>query len=189
MTQSDPPPDGVDDPDMGDVFEDLEELEALVDSTEERERVRETMRTLHHAREQSRFGRLKGAFGTRDAGEALVGSFLFGIPMIVEDGTLAAGRYIAQRPLFFGLTVVFGVTLTVGILHAAGFEDIEADRLFGIVPVRLLGVLVIAVGMAFGLLTLWGRIDWTNPWIATGQSTVTAMVMAVGAALGDILPE
>jgi len=174
---------------MGDVFEELEELEGLVDRPEEQAQVRETMRTLHRARDRSRLGRLRGAFGSRDAGEALVGSFLVGIPMIVEEGTLDVGRYIATSPLYFGLTVAFGLTLTLGILHAARFREIEEDLLFDVVPVRLPSILTIAIVTGFGLMTIWGRVDWTTPWIALSQGTVTAMVMAVGAAIGDILPE
>lgn len=190
MQQQDPPPESAEeDLGIGDVFEELEELEGIVDSHEEREQVRETMRTLHRARDRTGLGRLKSAFGTRDAGEALVGSFLIGIPMIVEEGTLEVGRFIADTPLYFGLTVAFGMALTLGILHAARFQEIEADLLYGVVPVRLVSILTIAVVMAFGLMTIWGRVDWAEPWIAVGQSTVTALVMAVGAAIGDILPE
>jgi hypothetical protein len=39
------------------------------------------------------------------------------------------------------------------------------------------------------LLTLWGRVAWTEPYVASGQLAVTAIVMAVGASLGDILTE
>jgi len=190
MQRQNPPPETTDaTQDIGDVFEELEELEEIVDSPEEREQVRETMRTLHRARDGTRLGRLRSAFGSRDAGEALVGSFLFGIPMIVEEGTLDVGRYIAGSPLYFGLTVAFGLTLTLGILHAARFAEIKDDLLFGVVPVRLVSILIIAVAMALGLMTIRGRVDWAEPWIAVGQSTVTAVVMAVGAAIGDILPE
>jgi uncharacterized membrane protein len=190
MQRREPHPESAaDDTGIDDVFDELEELEGIVDSPEEREQVRETMRTLSRADTRSRLGQLRGAFGSRDAGEALVGSFLIGIPMIVEEGTLDVGRHIAGSPLYFGLTVAFGLTLTLGILHAARFAEIEADLLFGIVPVRLISILTIALVTAFGLMTIWGRVDWSTPWIALSQATVTAMVMAVGAAIGDILPE
>jgi len=42
---------------------------------------------------------------------------------------------------------------------------------------------------ALVLMTAWGRVDWaTEPAVAASQSLVTAVVMAVGASLGDILP-
>jgi hypothetical protein len=50
-------------------------------------------------------------------------------------------------------------------------------------------ILVIAGGLSVGLMTLWGRVDWGEPSVAAAQCLVTAVVMAVGASLGDILPE
>lgn len=176
------------DPDLDDAMDELEELEALVDSPEEREQVREAMRTLRRAQPRP-FGRLRSAFGLRDIGEALVGSVLFGIPMIVEDGTLDAGAHIATRPFALAFTAVVGVGLVVGILRTVEFEKVQADLLFGVVPVRLLGLLGVAAVSAFVLLTVWGRVDWADPQVAAGQTLVTALVMAVGASLGDILPE
>lgn len=176
-------------PDIEDVLADLESLEGMVDSERERDQIRETMRTARRVRDRSVLGGFRNAFGSRDAGEALVGSFLFGIPMIVEDGTLDVGRHIAAVPLSFGLTVAFGMTLTLGILHAGRFRRVEANLLFGIVPLRLVSIVGIAGVTAFALMTIWGRVDWATPWVALGQTTVTAVVMAVGAAIGDVLPE
>lgn len=184
------PEDGVDapPPDIDDALDELEELEEIVDSPEERERVRETMRTLRRARPPRTFGRLRDDFDARDAGEALVGSLVFGVPMLVEDGTIDVGRYIANHPPYFLLTVGVGIVVLVGILHAVRFEAVEEDLLFGVVPVRLVGIVVIAVGTAAVMMTAWGRVDWSEPWVATCQTTVTAVVMAIGAALGDIIP-
>lgn len=174
-------------PDIEDVFDELEALEEVVDTAAEREQVRATMRTLQRAR-RPRLGRLRDTFDSRDVGESLVGSFLFGIPMIVEDGTLAAGSYVSTRPAFAAVTLLFGLGLIGGILHAAEVERIEEDLLFGVVPIRLVSIAVVAVGMAVGLLTVWGRVDWATPLVAGGQTMVTAIVMAVGASLGDVLP-
>lgn len=175
-------------PDIDDVFEELEELAELVDSPDERDQVLETMQTLRRSRSNRLIGRLRDTFDSRDVGEALVGSFVFGIPMVVEGGTLEVGAYIATRPLLLGLTLAFGVTLVYGILHAVAFERIEADLLFGLVSIRLLVIPLIAVGMGFGLMTAWGRVDWSTPTVAAGQCLVTSTVMAVGASLGDVLP-
>lgn len=92
------------------MFEDLEELEDLVDTDEEREQVRETMHTLRQTSRRP-FRRLTDRFDSRDVGEALVGSFVFGIPMIVEDGTLEIGQYIARNRLYFLLTLPSGSCL------------------------------------------------------------------------------
>lgn len=175
------------DPSLDDAMAELEELEDLVDSQAERRQVRETMRTLRDARPRP-FGRLRDNFDLRDAGEALVGSFVFGIAMIVEEGTLEIGAYIAPRPLYIGLTALFGLAFVLGILRAVEFEKVKSDLLFGLVPVRLLGVLFIAGATALILMTVWGRVDWSTPRVAASQTLVAAVVMAVGAALGDILP-
>lgn len=173
--------------DIEDVFEELKELEGLVDSGQERRQVRKTMWALHHARHRP-LGRLKDTFDSRDVGEALVGSFVFGMPMIVENGTLEIGQFIALNPFYFLITIAFGFTLVYGILHAVEFEKVEGDLIRGLIPLRLISIPTIAGVMALGLMTLWGRVEWSSPWIAAGQVTVTAIVMAVGASLGDILP-
>lgn len=178
---------GPTNPGLGDAMDELEELEEFVDSEEEREQVRAAMRTLGRARPNP-FGRLRDTFDSRDAGEAFVGSFIFGIPMVVEEGTLEIGVFIASRPLFVGLTALLGLALVLGILRAVEFEKVEEDLLFGLVPVRLLGILFISGGTALVLMTIWGRVDWTTPRVAASQTLVAAVVMAVGASLGDILP-
>jgi uncharacterized membrane protein len=176
-----------DPPDIDDALDELEELEEMVDSPEEREQVRETMRTLRRAGDPRLFGRLRSDFDMRDAGEAVVGSLIFGVPMLVEDGTLDVGRFIAEHPPYFLSTLGLGLVIVVGILHAVGFEEVESDLLLGVVPVRLVGIVAISGGTAALLMTAWGRVDWAEPWVATCQTTVTAVVMAIGAALGDIL--
>jgi hypothetical protein len=175
-------------PDLGDAMDELAELEELVDSPEEREQVREVMWTLRRARPRT-FGRLREAFDLRDAGEALVGSFIFGIPMVVEEGTLEVGAFIAGRPLYLGLTAALGLAVVLGILRAVEFAKVEEDLVFGLIPLRLVGILTIAAGAALVLMTVWGRVDWAGePQVAASQTLVTAVVMAVGASLGDILP-
>jgi uncharacterized membrane protein len=169
-----------------DVYDELAELEAIVDSEAEREQVRETVRALGRTRRGRVVGRIRDAFDSRDAGEALVGSFVFGIPMVVEGGTLEIGQFIGHRPGAFAATLLLGAGLVVGILHAAEFEKVDDD--VGGVPVRLVTIPAIAVGMSLVLMTAWGRVDWATPAVAAGQVAVTAVVMAVGASLGDILP-
>ena len=177
------------DPDIDDVLDDLETLEDLVDAPAEREQVREAMRTARRANRPRVVGRIRDAFDLRDAGEAAVGAFVFGVPMIVEGGTLEIGDAIAGSPVAVALTGAFGFLVVLGILHAARFEAVEADLIAGVVPRRLVGILVISGGMAVGLMTLWHRVDWSTPEIAAAQCLVTAVVMAVGASLGDVLPE
>jgi uncharacterized membrane protein len=172
---------------IDDAMDELEELEEVVDSPEEREQVREAMRALRRTRPRL-FGRMRDTFDLQDAGEAFVGAFIFGIPMVVEEGTLEVGSFIATNPLYLGGTGLLGLAIVLGILRSVEFEKVEDDLLFGLVPLRLLGILFIAAGTALLLMTVWGRVDWTTPRVAASQTLVTAIVMAVGASLGDILP-
>jgi len=175
--------------DFGDVLDDLEELEELVDSDAEREQVREAMRTARRADRRRVVGRIRDSFDVRDAGEAVVGSFVFGIPMVVEGGTLEIGEAIADSVPAMALTGLLGLAFVWGVLHAARFEAIEADLLFGVIPLRLVSIVVIAGSLSVGLMTLWARVDWSEPAVAFAQCLVTGVVMAVGASLGDVLPE
>lgn len=188
-TRTDGRGDDLDDPvDIDDVFDELETLEDLVDSEAEQQQVRETMAALRRSRNRP-LARLRSGFDSRDVGEALVGSFIFGIPMVVEEGTLEVGSHIARSPLLFGPTVLFGFVTVYGILHAAEFEKVEEDLIADTIPLRILTIPLIALLMALLLMTIWGRVNWGTPTVALGQVTVTAIVMAVGASLGDILPE
>lgn len=46
-----------------------------------------------------------------------------------------------------------------------------------------------AGGLAVTLMTMRGRVSWSDPLIAGGQTMLIGIVMSVGASLGDILPE
>ena len=177
------------DANIEEVLAGLEELENIVDRDEELEQVRETMRTARHVRPQGIIGRFSEQFGLRDAGEAVVGSFIFGMPMIVEDGVLEIGRFLAERTAFLALTGLLGGVLIFGVLHAGKFEQVVEDRLFGVLPLRLVAIITITGTMAVGLMTIWGRVTWGEPMVAGSQTLLIAIVMGVGAALGDILPE
>ena len=179
---------GDGDPDMGDVFEELEELADIVDSPEEREQVREAMKTLNRAKAPTLFNRARGTVDPRDIGEQVVGAVIFGVPMVVEGGTLEVGATLATSPLGLAATLAFGVGLVVGILRAVNFQESRGSYLLGLVPRRLVGILAVATGLALFMMTTWGRVDWSDPWLATCQCAITAVVMAVGASLGDILP-
>jgi uncharacterized membrane protein len=178
-----------DDPDMGDLFDELSELEALVDTPEEREQVRETMRTAMEVNQPSIFGRVISGFDASDASEALLGALVFGIPMFVEGGTQEVGEFIATRPAYFVATNGLAVALVVGILYVADIQDVRVrNPIFGILPRKLTGVLSVAALTALGMMTAWGRVDWGEPWLALCQVSVAFVPIALGAALGDLLP-
>jgi hypothetical protein len=178
------------------LFDELEELQSLVDSEAERRQVREAMQAATAAQdsEPAVFGRVIWGFDREDLAESLLGSLLFGIPMAVEGGTVDAGRHIAQHPLYFVGTIGTAVAMVVGILYVADFQDVRVkERILGLVPRRLAGVTLTALGSAVALLTAWGLVDWstTDPalvWESICVCSVAFVPMAIGAALGDILP-
>ncbi|MFC7071213.1 DUF2391 family protein [Halobaculum lipolyticum] len=184
--------DATPEPTVEDLIQSLETLEEVVDDSEERRKVREAMRTareLSTVESPSVFGRVVRGFDRGDLAEALLGSVLFGIPMLVEGGTTEVGAYIAARPGFLVGTAVATVLLVVGIIYVADFQDVRVHRpILGVIPRRLVGVLGVAVVTAVVGLTAWGRVDWATPWVALGSTLVAVVPMAVGAALGDLLP-
>jgi uncharacterized membrane protein len=183
--------DDIDEPSMSDLVDELEELAATVDDPDEREQVEETLRVAMEveATRSGVFGRVIRGFDRADLAEALLGSVLFGIPMAVEDGALDAGAFVAARPIYLAGTVAFTLVAVYGVIYVADIQDVRVHRpILGVLPRRFVGVLGTALVTAVALLTVWGRVDWADPWLATSQVAVAAVPMAIGAALGDILP-
>lgn len=178
-----------DEPDMDDLLDELESLEETVNDPEERQQVRETMRVARRVEQPGTFGRVVRGFDRRDAAEAVVGSVLVGVPMSVEGGTFEAGAFVATHPVALVGTILATIALVIGLLYVAEIQQVEIHRpILGVVPRRLVGVLAISHLTALALLTGWGRVEWIDPWLAFCQVTVASAPMAVGAALGDILP-
>jgi uncharacterized membrane protein len=176
-------------PEMADLYEELQELAETVDSPAEREQVEETIRLAMEVNSPGVFGKVIRGFDRADAAEALLGALLFGIPMFVEGGTQEVGTFIATNPLYLLVTHLFTLGLVVGILYVADIQDVRiVHRILGVVPRRLVGVLGIALVTAVLMMTVWGRVDWADPWLAFCQVTVAYVPMSIGAALGDILP-
>ena len=176
-------------PDSGDVMDTLEALEETVDTSEERRLVRESMDALSAADRPATFGRVIVGFDRSDAAEAFLGSLVFGLPMLVEGGTLEVGTFLSAHPAYYLGTVATTIATVVGVLYVADIQDVRVrDPLFGVLPRRLVGVLAISTGLAAASMTAWGRVDWTDPAVALAQVTVCFAAMAIGGALGDILP-
>ncbi|WP_248895584.1 DUF2391 family protein [Haloplanus halobius] len=178
------------DADMGDLFDELEELEDIVDTPAEREQVRETMRAAMVAsKATSPFGRVIRGYDRGDLAEALLGALLFGIPMAVEGGTQEVAVFLAAHTGALAGTFLFSVGLVVGIIYVADIQDVRVHQpLFGLIPRRLVGVVGVSLLTATLLLTGWGRVDWSAPYLAVANVVVAFVPMSIGAALGDLLP-
>jgi uncharacterized membrane protein len=197
MSKHENPPAELDaeDDEFARLFDELQELEQLVDSEDERQQVRDAIRAAAESQdhEAATFGRVVWGFGRSDLAEALLGSLLFGIPMAVEGGTVDSGLHIAQHPLYLAATLAIAVGLVIAILYVADFQDVRvANRILGIVPRRLVGVTGTAMVVSVALLTGWGMVEWSSdPAVIYESACICAVAfvpMAIGAALGDILP-
>jgi uncharacterized membrane protein len=183
-------PDSTDDPDMGDLIDELEAIGEHADDPELTDQVREAIELAVDVQEEPAvFGRVIQGYDRADAAESLLGALIFGIPMFVEGGTQEVGAFVATHPAFLVATIVGAVGLTVGILYVAEIQDVRIkDPFFGIVPRRLAGVVGISALTAALVMTAWGRVSWADPWLAVCQTAVAFVPMVIGAALGDILP-
>ncbi|EJN61038.1 DUF2391 family protein [Halogranum rubrum] len=176
-------------PKVDDLLDELEVLEAKIHAPEAKEQLAETIRLARRLDTRGPFGNVVTSFDRTDAAEALVGSVVFGIPMLVESGTLEVGTFVASHVGYLLGTLAFTVALVYGLLYVADFQEVEiVNPVFGLVPRRMVGVLTISAVTATMLMTAWGRVDWATPWLAACQVSVCFVAMAIGAALGDILP-
>jgi hypothetical protein len=81
-------------PDVGDMYDELDALEESLDDSEERARVGPAV-----------FGRVVRGFGSEDLAEASLGAVIFGVPMFVEGGTREVGALVASHPMALGVTL------------------------------------------------------------------------------------
>ncbi|MFB6111376.1 MAG: DUF2391 family protein [Halobacteriaceae archaeon] len=177
------------DPSMADLIAELYELADEVDDPGEVERINETIELARDVERPGIFGRVIHGFDVADAAEAFLGALLFGIPMFVEGGTLEVGVALADTPVLLAGTVAATIAMVYGIIYIADIQDVRiVDPLLGILPRRLLGVLVIGFGTAVVVMTAWERVSWSEPTVAIAQCAVAGVPMVIGAALSDILP-
>lgn len=176
-------------PRVSDLFDELEELDDVVDDPEAQRQLDEVKALASDIGESGTFGQVIYGFDRHDAAEAVLGSLLFGIPMAVEGGTNEAGEFVAGHPVLLAGTLAATVVVVHVVLYVAQFQDVRvADAFFGLLPRRLVVVLAASLATAGLLLTAWGRVAWTDPWLAACTVSVAFVPMAIGAALGDILP-
>lgn len=172
------------------LFDELEDLDDHVDDDDAREQLREVKDLANDMQTgQGTFGRVVYGFDANDLAEATLGSLLFGIPMAVEGGTLEAGEFLAAHPVLLAANFAATVGIVYGVLYVAEFQDVRVrNRILGLVPRRLAGVLGASAVMATLLLTAWGFTNEMAPRVALATISVALLPMGIGAALGDILP-
>ncbi len=181
--------------DVADIVDQLDTLHATVDTPEEHREVQRTKAMVQRL-SQGVFGENINKYTTRDIAEAFVGSIVFLIPLLVEDGVFEIAEHfltvtVAGWPIFLVCNVAFVVVLTGALIYWSDIQRVDvATYVFGVpVPRRLLMTLVIALLTAAVMMTLWGRVEgWTEPSLALSRIIVVWTAAALGAALGDLLP-
>lgn len=186
-----PSPEGIEE-----VLSQLAELEG--DATDEGHReglaeAREMVRNLPGS------GHLEDRitkYTSRDIGEAAVGSIIFALPLLVEDGVFVIAEHfldvvLAGVPVFLLAHVALVIALTTGVLYAVDFREVHiTNPILGVVPRRLVGVLAASLLVTVGLMFLWGRLFVDDPsrLAVFARVSVIWSAAALGASLGDILP-
>jgi uncharacterized membrane protein len=177
------------------LHQQFDELEAAVDDATNRHEVTQIRTRAIEATLEDAFGDRIEKYTSRDIAEAFVGSIVFSIPFLVEDGVFDVAEYflsfrIGPVPVFFVAHTAFVLVVISGLVYWAGPQDVTVTRpVLGVIPRRLIGTAVVAFLTASALMTLWGRVDhWQDPVVAVARISVVWTVAAFGAALGDILP-
>lgn len=181
---------------LDDVLNQLEELEKLVKSVDARKAVRKVMGMTRRIPGAQQLGKTIEKYTTRDMAETFVGSIIASVPLLVEDGVFEIASHFAQYrvqgiPVFFVANIVFVIMMTTGLLYWTDFRDVRIHKpLFGFIPRRLLGVLVISFLTVTMLMIMWGRTfePGLTMFETIARITVIWAAAAVGGALGDILP-
>lgn len=172
-----------------------EELGQIILQNSNKDHLEELRHRTNLATSDELFGRQIKKYTTRDVAEAFVGSIIFAIPLLVEDGVFDVASYflsiqIGQFPVFFLINAVFVFFILWALIYWTGPQDVQINRpIFGVIPRRIVGIAVISFVTAAALMTMWGRVgQWSNPVVAVARISVVWSVAAFGAALGDILP-
>lgn len=178
------------------ILEQLRGLEQAVTDETHREEIVQTKQMLKELSGSPRLEDRITKYTGRDMGEALVGGIVFSLPLLVEDGVFEIADHllaftVVGIPIFLLANVAFVIALTAGLLYAVDFREVEITKpLFGFVPRRLVGVLVVSFLVATALMFMWGRLFEEDPSTLGMLARVTVIwaAAALGASLGDILP-
>ncbi len=177
---------------IDEVLTQLDVLEETVSDDRERAEVQRVRSMLQYVPGTSTINK----YTSRDMGEAFVGGLVFSLPLLVEDGVFDIAAWFVTHtvgpiPIFFVANLVFVLLVTTGLLYAVDFREVViSEPIFGILPRRLVGVLVISFTCAAGMMFLWGRLHEGDPTTleSLSRATIIWASAALGAVLADILP-
>lgn len=187
------PDDGVT---VDDLLDKLESLRETVDDDRERSKVDQTISMVEELPGSPALRRRVKKYTTRDIAEGFVGGIIFSLPLLVEDGVFEIAEWfvdvrVGPIPVFLVINVTFIMIMITGLLYYTDIRDVRVTRpILGFIPRRLVGVLLVSLIVAAGLMFMWGRLHEEDPTTleVIGRITVIWAAAAFGATLGDILP-
>ncbi|WP_423995729.1 DUF2391 domain-containing protein [Halorubrum trapanicum] len=184
------------DPDIDDLLAKLDALSDTVDEDHEREKVRQTISLVERMPGTGALAERITKYTSRDLAESFVGAVLFALPLLVEGGVFEiaawfAATTVAGVPVLLIGHVGFILLATAGLLYFADFRQITIRHpIFGLIPRRYAGVLLVSLTTSATMLLFWGRLHEGDPTALerVGRIAVVWAAAAFGAGLGDILP-
>ena len=184
------------DPDIDDLLAELDALSDTVDEGHEREKVRETISLVERMPGTGALAERITKYTSRDLAESFVGAILFALPLLVEGGVFEIAAWfaavtVAGVPVLLIAHVGFIFVATAGLLYFADFRQITIRHpIFGLIPRRYAGVLLVSLLTSAVMLLFWGRLHEGDPTGVerVGRVAVVWAAAAFGAGLGDILP-
>jgi uncharacterized membrane protein len=183
-------------PDIEDLLAKLDALSDTVAEGHEREKVRQTISLVERMPGTGALAGRITKYTSRDLAESFVGAVLFALPLLVEGGVFEiaawfAATTVAGVPVLLIGHVGFILVAVAGLLYFADFRQITIRHpIFGLVPRRYAGVLVVSLATSASMLLFWGRLHEGDPTALerAGRIAVVWAAAAFGAGLGDILP-
>ena len=176
----------------------VEQLRQLQDSVDEQhhEEIEETKRMLTQLSGSRTLEQRITKYTSRDVGEAAVGSIIFALPLLVEDGVFEIADHMVDVlvvgiPVFLLANIAFVITLNAGLLYAVDIREVTiTNPILGVIPRRLVGVLAVSLIVTTLLMFGWGRLFEEDPSALAMVARITVIwaAAALGASLGDILP-
>ena len=180
---------------LDDVMKELRDLEETVDSDAERKEINDVKLAVERLPGGSFVEQRIEKYTTRDVAESFVGSILISLPLLVESGVFEIADHFVTNavmgvPVWLAFNGLFVTVMTWALLYWADFRQIsDSHPVFGFIPRRVIGVLLISFLTSALLMTMWGRLgSWADPMVALARISVVWTAAAFGAALGDILP-
>ncbi|MXR50265.1 DUF2391 family protein [Halovenus sp. WSH3] len=177
------------------LHREFDDLEAVVDESDNREEVNRLRDETVEATLDDVFGDKIQKYTSRDIAEAFVGSIFFAIPFLVEDGVFEIAEFflsfrIGVFPVYFLINTAFVLLMILALVYWAGPQEVQVNRpIFGFIPRRMVGIAVVSFLTSAALMTMWGRVNnWADPVVALARISVVWTVASFGASLGDILP-